>query len=185
MPLARLAIISLILFETLNLFGVLHFTLDFSWLGLIITSTVSLIALEVIYYLKRSDLPPTLPYLLAAIGLWIDALGDMAHMYGKYAWYDQFAHLFGGAVLMSLAILLLMSLLEKGGIPILLALFICLSFASFAGNFYEIEEHLEDRFYHGRQVRLGDGPDTVDDIILNTLGGIAVGLIYFIARKKV
>ena len=58
-----------------------------------------------------------------------------------------------------------------------------LGFVALFGDFYEIEEYLEDRLYHGRQVRLGGGPDTADDLLFNLVGGVAVGLVYLFSKK--
>jgi hypothetical protein len=177
---------ALIVFELLNLFGMLDFTLDFSWLGLIVTSAVSLIILEAIYrgFRKNGAALPAFPYVLAAGGLWFDALGDIAHLYGKYAWYDQAAHILGGAILMSISIAILSRVRERNGTSIALMLAICLAFTALFGNFYEFEEYLEDALYHKRQVRLGDGPDTVNDLMLNLFGGASAGAIYFLIRRN-
>lgn len=180
----RILIGALILFELLNLIGVLNFTLDFSWAGLLVTSVGTFLILEIIYFAFRHKgvLLPQLPYLLAAFGLWLDALGDVAHLYGRLAFYDQFMHLVGGGIVMALALALLLNFKEK--LPIFLILFLALGFVALFGSLYEIEEYLEDRFYHERQVRLGDGPDTADDLMWNLAGGILAGAIYAAFRKR-
>ncbi len=177
MLLGRVVIAFLILFELLNLAGILKFTLDFSWLGLLATSVGSLIVIEVL------ALSP-LPYFLAAIGLWLDALGDVAHLYGRFGWYDQFMHLVGGGIVMAASLSLLKKHGQKYALPLVLTIFLALGFVALFGDLYEIEEYLEDRLYHGRQVRLGDGPDTADDLMWNLAGGAAVGVIYFLISKK-
>src|SRR3989344_1224299 len=176
MLLGRIAIALLILFELLNLAGILKFTLDFSWLGLLVTSVRSLIVIEAL------ALSP-LPYFLAAIGLWLDALGDVAHLYGRFDWYDQFMHLAGGGIVMAASLSLLKKHGQKYALPLILTIFLALGFVALFGDFYEIEEYLEDRLYHGRQVRLGGGPDTADDLLFNLVGGVAVGLVYLFSKK--
>lgn len=180
----RILIGALILFELLNLAGVLNFTLEFSWLGLLATSVGTFIVLEIIYFVfrRKGILLPQLPYLLAALGLWLDALGDVAHLYGRISFYDQFMHLAGGGIVMALALALLLNFKEK--LPIFLILFLALGFVSFFGDLYEIEEYLEDRFYHARQVRLGDGPDTADDLMWNLIGGLGAGILYAVFKKS-
>ena len=184
MAIGRILIGALILFEALNLAGVLNFTLEFSWLGLLATSAGTLLVLETIYFAfrRKGVLLPQLPYLLAAFGLWLDALGDVAYLYGKLTWYDQFMHLIGGAIIISLALALLLNFKDK--LPFALILFLALGLVALFGSLYEIEEYLEDRFYHERRVRLGDGPDTADDLLWNLIGGLGVGAVYWKVRKN-
>ena len=186
MAFARILISTLIIFESLNLFGILKFTLDFSWLGLIVTSGVTLVIAEAIYYFfrKKGIGLPILPYFLIALGLWFDAIGDIGHFYGRIAWYDQAAHVLGGVAVMSMAIGILSRYQDKIKISILTMLFIAIAFTALFGDLYELEEYLEDSLYHGRQVRLGDGPDTANDIMLNLTGGLAVGIIYILSSRK-
>lgn len=183
MAIGRILIAALILFETLNLAGVLNFTLDFSWQGLLVTSVGTFLALEIIYFAfrRKGILLPQLPYFLAAVGLCLDALGDVAHFYARAGWYDQFMHIMGGGIVMALAVTFLSNLKEK--LPLALILFLALGLVAFLGDLYEIEEYLEDKFYHGRPVRLGTGPDTADDLMWNLIGGISAGIIYYGALR--
>jgi len=54
------------------------------------------------------------------------------------------------------------------------------------GTAYEVEEWLEDAWVHGQMLRLGDGPDTADDLLMNIIGaGIVMAIVLFYeARKK-
>ena len=186
MILARLLILALIIFEFLNLFGILKFTLDFSWLGLIVTSLGTFAIIEAVYYgfWKRGFGLPVLPYYFIAFSLWFDAVGDIGHYYGRVEWYDQVAHILGGAAVMSVALGIFSKYREKYKMPLLAMILICLAFTALLGDLYEIEEYLEDALYHGRQVRLGNGPDTANDLMLNLLGGALTGIIYLTLRKK-
>ncbi|MDP3784704.1 MAG: hypothetical protein Q8R12_01345 [bacterium] len=181
MLLGRTLISALILFELLNLAGILNFTLDFSWAGLLVTSLGILLVLEISYTLFPL---PALPYLLASISHGLDVLGDVARLYGKLLWYDQLMHVIGGAVVMATALAIFSTLRQKIYLPLFLILFLSLSLVALFGSLYEIEEYLEDRFYHERQVRLGDGPDTADDLLWNLAGGVLVGALYALSRKK-
>lgn len=186
MLLGRVLIAALIIFEVLNLFGILNFTLDFSWLGLLVTSIATLMVVEAIYYnfRRKGILLPLLPYLLAGIGLWFDALGDVAHLYGNFAWYDQFMHLLGGGIVMSLSLAVFSNSEKKLSASIFMVLIAALAFTALFGSLYEIEEYLEDQLYHGRQLRLGDGPDTASDLMWNLIGGVGIGIIYLMMRKN-
>ncbi|OGF95570.1 hypothetical protein A2Y47_01780 [Candidatus Giovannonibacteria bacterium RIFCSPLOWO2_12_43_8] len=186
MALARILLLSLIGFESLNFLGVLPFATYFSWLGLLVTSIGALAVIEIIYYAFKREgiILPTLPYLVSGMSLWLDALGDVAGLYGKFWWYDQAAHIIGGAAIMSVAIAMFSQYRERHKISLTLMLFISISFVGLFGSVYEIEEYLEDRYYHGEQKRLGDGPDTADDLFMNLLGGLAGGAAYAYFSRK-
>jgi len=177
----RILIGALILFEALNLARVLNFTLEFSWLGLLATSIGILLVLEILYALFPL---PALPYLLASLSHGLDVLGDVGRLYSKLPFYDQLMHLLGGAVVMVTALAIFSTLRQKIYLPLFLILFLSLSFVALFGSLYEIEEYLEDRFYHERRVRLGDGPDTADDLLWNLIGGLGVGAVYWKVRKN-
>jgi uncharacterized membrane protein YjdF len=182
----RLVILALIVFEVLNLIGILNFTLDFSWFGLIVTSGVTFIIVEAIYYYfrEKGTALPIFPYIMVALGLWLDAMGDVGHFYGRYEWYDQLAHLFGGASVMSVALGIVTRYTTKFKLSVAAIIFASLAFTALFGDLYELEEYLEDELYHKRTVRLGDGPDTANDIMLNLTGGLIAGAVYLAIRKK-
>ena len=52
------------------------------------------------------------------------------------------------------------------------------------GFLYEYWEFLIDKFYFGYPKALGDGPDTVDDLMFNLAGGAAVLLGYYLIQLK-
>lgn len=186
MAIARILILLLIGFEALNFFGFLPYATYFSWLGLLVTSIGAMIVIELVYLLFRREgvILPTLPYLISGASLWLDALGDVMGLYGKFSWYDQFSHIAGGMAVMSVAIAMFSQYRERHKISLALMLFIAISFTSFFGSLYEIEEYLEDRYYHGEQKRLGDGPDTADDLLMNFIGGLAAGASYAYFSKR-
>ena len=85
---------------------------------------------------------------------------------------------------MSVAIAMFAHYREKHKISLALMLFISISFVGFFGSLYEIEEYLEDAYYHHRQVRLGDGQDTANDLLMNLVGGFAASAVYAYFLKK-
>lgn len=180
--LARFGLAGLVGFEGLNWAGLLDFTLDFSWLGLIVTAGAVAVMLEgTSVALRRATgraLHP-LVYVLAVIGLSVDAFGDIAHLYGRFAWYDQLAHLVGGGVVAAAMLSILWQLEQAGRIRLgsIGRGLAAVALAAFFGSLYEIEEYLEDAWKWHRQVRLGDGPDTANDILFNILGALAVAVI--------
>lgn len=180
---ARAGIAGLIIFELLNWVGVLDYTLDFTWLGLIITAGPVWIFLECLnsYFKKKfnSGLPGIL-FLIAALGLYIDALGDVFKLYSTYYWYDQVAHFIGGT---AASIVVLVTVIKK---KINLGNFsqglVVVSITTFILVLYEMEEYLEDVFFNTN--RLGPGSDTANDLYLGLTAATLVTLIYFGLRRK-
>ncbi|MBU4347414.1 hypothetical protein KKF23_02550, partial [Patescibacteria group bacterium] len=99
---ARLLFAGLIIFELLNFLKILQFNLQYTWLGLVITSIAAFALLEFVAYkykrLKGDYLHWSI-WLIVAAGLSLDAAGDFFHLYGKYGWWDQAVHFFVSAVI--------------------------------------------------------------------------------------
>ena len=188
---SRLLFGGLVLFELLNQFDLLHFSLDFTWLGLALTSIIAWFFIEgASYLLKKTSGQPMsgLIFLIALIAVYVDALGDILHFYARFSWYDALAHSIGGAAAAGLIFFIIWTLgqSKKIKIGVLGTGFVSLTTVSFLGGLYEIEEYLEDMFTGSH--RLGDGPDTANDLLLNTLGALfIIGLItiYLYKRHKI
>lgn len=175
----RTAFVLLLLVEFLSALRVLRLTLDFTWLGLLITSSVVWIGLELIHRSLRRTHHRALPlhlWWLAFLGVAFDALGDINGWYSTYLWYDRAAHLIASGIAAIILLHLLRTLLHADTETHHPRLALFLSFTSVAtlGVLYEIEEYLEDVI--NLTNRLGDAFDTVEDLIFNILGA---GLILF------
>lgn len=186
---SRLLLAGLIIFELLNEFGVLNFTLHFTWFGLSITAIAVWTGLEIIsYFLKKLHAEPLAgwAFLLATSSVYIDALGDILNFYGRYGWYDATAHFLGGASAgaIILSILTALNQSKQFNLRNFWLGFFSLMVANFLGVLYELEEYFEDYFTGSR--RLGDGPDTANDIFLNTLGAFMIisAILFFKKRKR-
>ena len=193
---ARLLFAGLIIFELLNYFKILQFNTQFTWLGLVITSTVSLILLEVTaykYQQKKGYYLHWSIWLIVAAGLSLDAFGDFFHLYNKISWWDQFAHLFICAVACFTLFIVIsafwidkfkFSLLLKTG-RLKLSLLLAATSTMSLSALYEIEEYLEDVIFHTN--RLGPGTDTANDLLCN-LTGVLIAVIfvtvYYLITKK-
>ncbi len=169
-----------IVFELLNYVEILHFTLDFSWLGLVLTSGFVWGAIEIISFrLKKSTGKPLswLVYLGGFLSVSLDALGDVAHWYSEFEWYDQLGHASGGGMAALLSFFVFWQLKEAGKISIgkKLAGFMGIVTAMALGVLYEMEEYIEDIFSGGN--RLGSGIDTANDMMWNTIGALIVVII--------
>lgn len=194
---ARLLFVGLIIFELLNYLKILQFSLEYTWLGLVITSSFCLVLLEVIAYKYKQKKGYYLHWsiwLIVVAGLGLDAFGDFFHYYGTLSWWDQLVHLFVSAVACFTLFIVIsafwidkfkFSLLLKTGrfkLSLLLAATSTMSLTAI----YEIEEYLEDIIFHTN--RLGPGTDTVNDLFFNLTGVlitvIFVTVYYLITHKR-
>lgn len=100
----------------------------------------------------------------------------MYNWYSLYSpWFDKLAHIFGGFV----AAFIIYDILRNIKIKYpnsfsngwMMAFVVLLYF--FVGFGYEYLEYAEDVFYWGRQMRLGDAYDTIDDLQMDLAGSLA------------
>jgi len=194
---ARLLFVGLIVFEILNFLKILQFNTQFTWLGLVITSVFILLLLEITAYKYRQKKGHYLHWsiwIIVTTALSLDAAGDFFHLYGNISWWDQVVH-YLVSVIMAFTLFAVInafwidkfkySLLLKEG-RLKLALFLSATSTISLGALYEVEEYLEDVFFHTN--RLGPGTDTANDITLNILGAITTVIIvyvyYLITHKR-
>ena len=188
--LARSILTAIILFEFLNLIGVFYFEIDFTWFGLLFTALVVWTILESVHFLIKKHLGKGLPawvFLLATFSLALDAFGDIFGWYGMFLKYDTITHFVGGATVAAILgyVILRLEAAEKialgmGNIFFILTV---MAFAMAFGSIYEIEEYLED-YFRGSN-RLGDGPDTANDMLLNTFGAFVSASIITYKRRVI
>lgn len=174
-------LLSLMLFEFLALAGVLHIPVDYTVLGLFISSTAALLFFELIYdsFLKKRQhrlhwwavVPPVLMILL-------DAGGDFLHFYSRYHPYDVFLHYFGPLAATLFLYDVYRALYPKAG-RVMMSLFAATSAITFS-VLYEIEEYLEDWYFDSN--RFGDKWDTGNDLLMDFLGAMTVVLVIAITR---
>ncbi len=184
---SRLGFLLWIIFELLNWQGVLNFTLDFSWLGLVLTAGFVWVSLEIISWrLKKvSGKPlPWFAFFLSLLSVSFDAFGDTHHLYSRFFWYDQVAHVIGGAMAGLVTFVFVWRLVEAGRINLgrKLSGFFAVCISSFLGVLYEIEEYLED-VLTGSQ-RAGNSFDTSNDLLWNTVGALVIVAIAVLLIKK-
>lgn len=193
----RVLFVSLIIFEILNFLKILNFTLEFTWLGLIITALGALVLIEVTAYNYKQKKKHSLHWsiwLIALVGLCLDAFGDIFHFYARYNWWDQMAHMFISAVVCFTLFTVIsafwidkfkFSLLFKKG-RLTLALLLAATITMTLTVVYEIEEYVEDIIFDTN--RLGPGTDTVNDLVFNLSGVLAIVIFvivyYQVTRKR-
>jgi len=184
--LARLLLFGIIFFEFLNYFNILKFHLEFTWLGLIITAGLIWMLIEGINYFLKTRchrLLHPMTWFSAFFIISLDMLGDILHFYSIYGWYDQILH-FIGSVATSIIILSVLTAVNSSEVHKMGDFLIYyLTFTSIAtlGVFYELEEYFEDYFTLSN--RLGDGPDTMNDIFSEILGVVVIILLVIIIKK--
>lgn len=178
----NMAFLTLIVFEELNHFRVLNFPLDFTWIGLLIVAIFAFTLINIIsFWVEKSGGHLNVAvWPLALVMVCIDAFGDMFRLYSRLAWYDRAAHFFGGLTIAAITFAVLKARRKDESVSNYDLLFV-LSFTALAGSFYEIEEYLEDLFTFSH--RLGDGFDTVDDIIMNLSGGLFFLVVFILIRQ--
>ena len=192
----RIFFAGLFIFELLNYLKILQFSLEYTWLGLVITSAISFTVLEITAHkykkIKGYHLH-WLMWLIVAAGLSLDAAGDFFHLYGRYFWWDQFVHIFVSAVVCFTLFIVInafwidkfkFSLLFSAG-RLKLSIFLAATTTLSLSALYEIEEYAEDVLFHTN--RLGPGADTANDLFCNLTGVLAAVffiLIYYSFTRK-
>ena len=186
---ARAGFTGWLVFEFLNWIDVLHYTLDFTWFGLMFTLLFIWIGLEWISSALLKSTGKSLPgmvFLLSLVGVSWDALGDIAHFYGRYEWYDQAAHTAGGASIGFVFFAIIWRLIASGKLSMKIQwhAFFAVSCGMLLGVLYELEEYIEDMFTGGN--RLGSGVDTANDLMCNLIGAVLIILIasWYVKRRN-
>lgn len=173
----RLVFVGLFLFELANYFGLLKFSLDYTWFGLLITLFGASVGLEGTAYVLRKKFNIEMPWIAWPIGLGavlFDVIGDIGHFYETFRWYDQVAHYIGtmASTTVFLAFFRVVQKSRGWQYPPTLNLVLALAMGLTLGVLYEIEEYSEDVI--SGSSRLGNGRDTANDLLLNFLGASTV-----------
>ncbi len=160
--------------------------MDFTWLGLILTSLAILGGLEVTNFVLKKRTHTQIPSLIWPLALGVvvlDAGGDFFHFYSRWSWYDQVAHLLGGAVAAAVIYIIFIAVAQvhHWSHPQHLSLTYALGLATTLGVLYEIEEYLED--YFNLTNRLGSAQDTVNDLLMNLIGAFLIISLIKIFRR--
>lgn len=181
--------LTLFAFEAANYWRLFHFSVDFTWIGLLITSLGVLLLLTGFdRWFKRhgADLHWSV-WLLTLLLVGVDAFADFAHLYSRWSWFDQFDHFGGGFIgfIIFHSMAMVLKRTREWRHPRWFDAVAALGAVTILGNLYEIEEYFEDVI--SLTHRLGDGPDTANDLLMNLLGGLMALFLFFAAewlRKK-
>lgn len=187
----RAGFIALLCFEIANKLGVLHATVFYTWLGLIVTLLVVWFGLEALEHAFRKYLKHDLhwsiwPLTFALVA--VDAAGDIFGWYGRWEWYDRILHFTTPVIMMVVLLRLLphVTAARDWRLPYSLQLICAHGIVVTIGTLYEVEEYLEDLLFHTN--RFGDAMDTGNDLFLNFCGASVVALMawwtYRVRRRK-
>lgn len=177
----RLAFFGLFMFEFLNYLGILHFSLDFTWIGLMITVLGIWLLLEIVnFYLYRKTKKKIngAVYFLVAFVIYFDAFGDILHLYSNFGWYDQVMHFAGGAAVALIFFCVFHFFYNH--LDMLICALLSISLGETFCVLFELEEYFEDYFTGSH--RLGDGFDTANDLFLDLIGALCIAFIFFSAQ---
>ncbi len=183
---------ALLVFEALNMAGIIRSDIQFTWLGLFLTALAVWGILEFIAYryaLHRGAALHSSLWVLAALSLALDAGGDMFHLYERFFWWDSALHLFSSGVACIVFFVIVSSFAMPRGQGALsiheklrIAIFFAMALAMTTGALYEIEEYAEDLVFGSN--RLGLGTDTANDLMFDAIGVLLAGVILRLAAAR-
>jgi hypothetical protein len=174
----RLIIGLLAVFILLNKEAVIERYNPSAWWG--ITSAAFLAWLFAEWALRNIHASWRARHMLVVVGataVYADSFGTMAHYYDDIRWYDKPMHFLGTAAVALWLWYVLRTMLKKQRIrlPLRWHMWLVLTTASFFGLLFEIFEYTADTlFVEDGHYWIGPAPDTVEDILMNTLGALTV-----------
>ncbi len=188
--LARAFFAVLFVYEVLNWLGILHYSLEFTWLGLVLTSGLVWLACELVMKKFSHDEMPSsvqgLAFLGAAAPVYADALADMNRWYGSISHFDKYLHFLGGVAAAGLVILIVSTLAKRKKPEFTVSnnwvAWISFLIALALGVLYEFEEYLEDVFTGSS--RSGGSADTASDLLFDAIGAALVVVTVWLVWKS-
>jgi uncharacterized membrane protein YjdF len=174
--LARTLFALLTLFEGLNYVRVLHFSLVYTWFGLIVT-VLGIWALMELTNRKKSHHPVS--WFLALTVVSADAGGDMLHFYEHIPHFDKYVHFSISAV----GVIIVLLLIHRHAAQLHARDYLLAASAVIAlGALYEMEEFWESVLLKSN--RWGGGSDTLTDLTANVAGALlATAVGWCVARS--
>lgn len=171
----RIAFAALILFETLNMVGILHATLVYSWFGLVITAVAVWSSLE---FANRQRPIRPLAWAIAFVPILLDAGGDILKFYAtipNYAWFLHYSS--SGLFAVVLMLWTLQNRKKITGWDYWYAWTMVVS----VGALYDLEEFWESTFLHNNRY-LGGSVELID-ITFDCLGALTAIIIVWAVLK--
>jgi len=180
----RLAFLPLIFCELLAVLGVFDIQVTYTTLGLLITSTAVFTTIEIVHRYTPPSSHVRLSWwsvLPVVAAIFFDAGGDFFHWYTLYTYFDTALHFFGTfaatAFTWNIVTIFLRSKADNS-----ILLWATGTTGISLGVIYEIEEYLEDVFTESN--RLGDGPDTGNDLTMDTIGALLFVVLVIVHHRR-
>ncbi|MBU0707756.1 hypothetical protein KKG41_05290 [Patescibacteria group bacterium] len=143
------------------------------------------IYLLVFVKLRRQQIViPWIAAWLVALGIWFDAAGNFAGLYGRILWWDKPAHCVSSMAVTAVFWFIIVRLNQQGRIRLsswLINLF-SVSLTMLISSIYEVTELIGDSFWPTN--RITDLYDSADDLMWNLLGAIFIVLICQLVKNK-
>lgn len=118
----------------------------------------------------------SIAWALLVVAIAINILGYVLNWYTQFAWFDEVLHAF---TIFTMALLLATYLygvvLTGARTYALLFVLVVISLGLAVGGLWEILEWIYDRIVHGNVIK--GKMDTIIDLVMDTLGGIAAGVL--------
>jgi len=158
-----IAIFSLIVLFFIEIFT--HYDTFARQIALSLTCLVAIIILFITFKKIKKKFSADLPFYIAwiaALGVWFDALGNFAHFYARFLWWDKLYHAVGSAALAAAIYFILFTLKKQKKIAAV----------------YEVSEYIGDQIFPTH--RITDLYDTADDLMWDIIASLIVLLIIFL-----
>jgi glycopeptide antibiotics resistance protein len=148
-----------------------------AWWGIALAAVLAWLFAE--WALRYINVSPRTQYFLVvtgAIALYADSFGTMASLYSNYSWYDNAVHGIATAAITFWLWYILRAMLKKRRIrlPLVWHMWLVLVTATFFGLLFEILEYTADMVLLKDHYWIGPAPDTVEDVLFNTIGALAI-----------
>lgn len=124
----------------------------------------------------------TLTILLIFGSVWLDAIGNFQHFYGRFWWWDHLTHGVGGMAITAGFLDLFLSWRRgrESAVSWRQAVWMGFVWGQFLGAAYEVSEYLGDFWFHTHRVGLHF--DTSRDLTFNLAGGLLVIALFLLVR---
>ncbi len=112
--------------------------------------------------------------LIVSASVWLDAIGNFLHYYGRYWWWDHLTHAVGGLAITTGITVVCIALWRVGRMKVSWFVVNLYSFsvAQTVAALYEVSEWIGDIMF--KTQRVGGPFDTPRDLFFNMLGGLLV-----------
>lgn len=122
--------------------------------------------------------------LVVCVGIWLDAVGNFLHYYGRYWWWDHVTHAVGGLAITTGFVVVSVALWRVGRLKVSWFVVNLYAFcvAQTLAALYEVSEWIGDALF--KTNRVGGQFDTPRDLFFNMIGGLIVIAVAYLWRIR-